>query len=120
MRGKSVPFSILIILCTSATLFGQVLTIGPGFGGSPNSSDLAIAATRTDIDLVSPASATGTVVSVHVYWSSAGCTNALKIKFFHRSGNTLTMTAERGPFTPNGGESTLVMSPAVSVQQGDL
>jgi hypothetical protein len=112
--------SILIILLTSATAFGQVLTIGPNFSGAPNSSDLAIAAVRTDIDLVSPASATGTVTSVHVYWSSSGCTNALKIKFFHRSGNTLTMTAERGPFTPSGGESTIAMSPAVSVEQGDL
>jgi hypothetical protein len=43
------------------------LTIGPNFSGSPNSSDLAIAATRTDIDLVSPAGATGNVSSVHVY-----------------------------------------------------
>src|SRR5882724_4183688 len=120
MRRKSVPFSILIILLTSATLFGQALTIGPGFGGSPNSSDTAIGPTRTDIDLVSPASGTGTVTSVHVYWSSSGCTNAMKIKFFHRTGNTLTMTAERGPFTPAGGDNTLAMSPAVSVTQGDL
>jgi hypothetical protein len=108
------------LLLLAAPLVSQVLTIGPGFSGSPNSSDTAIAPVRTNIDLVSPASATGTVTSVHVYWSSSGCTNAMKIKFFRRSGNTLTMTAERGPFTPAGGESTIAMSPAVSVQQGDL
>ena len=119
MRKSSFLLSFILLLL-AAPLFPQPLTIGPNFSGSPNSSDLAIAATRTDIDLVSPASATGSVTSVHVYWSAAGCTNAMKIKFFHRSGNTLTMTAERGPFTPSGGESTLAMSPTVSVQQGDL
>lgn len=119
MFKRIVRFSVPLFLM-AAPLFPQALTIGPGFAGSPNSSDLAIAPVRTDIDLVSPASATGTVTSVHVYWSAAGCTNALKIKFFHRSGNTLTMTAERGPFTPAGGESTIAMSPTVPVQQGDL
>src|SRR4029077_6450512 len=58
--------------------------------------------------------------SVHVYWSSSGCTNALKIKFFRRSGNTFTMTTERGPFSSTSGDMTLAMSPAVPVLQGDL
>jgi hypothetical protein len=104
----------------AAPLFPQALTIGPNFSGSPNSSDSAVAPTRTDIDLVSPASATGSVTSVHVFWSSSGCTNAIKIKFFHRTGNTLTMTAERGPFTSTTADLNLAMSPAVPVQQGDL
>src|SRR5258706_13540602 len=108
------------LLLLAAPLFPQALTIGPGFGGSPNSSDSATGPVRTDIDLVAPASATGSVTSVHVYWSSSGCTNAMKIKFFHRSGNTLTMTAERGPFTPTGGDNTIAMSPVVPVQQGAL
>lgn len=119
MFKRIVGFSFTLFLM-AVPLFPQALTIGPGFSGSPNASDLNIAPVRTDIDLVSPASATGTVSSVHLYWSAAGCTNALKIKFFHRSGNTLTMTAERGPFTPAGGESTIALSPAVAVQQGDL
>lgn len=110
--------SLLFLMTTP--LFPQVLTIGPGWSGSPNSSDSAIASVRTDIDLVSPASATGTVTSVHVYWSSSGCTNAIKIKFFRRSGNTLTMTAERGPFSSVGSDNTFAMSPVVPVQQGDL
>lgn len=109
-----------LFLLMAAPLFPQALTIGPGFGGSPNSSDSAVAPVRTDIDLVSPASATGTVSSVHVYWSSIGCTNAIKIKFFRRSGNTLTMTAERGPFTSTGADNNFAMSPVVPVQQGDL
>src|SRR5216684_1901784 len=119
MFKQTVRFSCLLLLM-AAPLFPQALTIGPGFGGSPNSSDSAVAAVRTDIDLAGPASATGTVTSVHTYWSSGGCTNAMKIKFFRRSGNTLTMTAERGPFTPTGGDNTIAMSPAVPVLQGDL
>ena len=119
MFKRIVRFSFLSLLM-AAPLFPQALTIGPGFSGSPNSSDSAIAATRTDIDLVSPASATGSVTSVHVYWSSSGCTNAIKIKFFHRTGNTLTMTTERGPFSSSGSDNTFAMSPAVPVQQGDL
>ncbi|HEX9458083.1 MAG TPA: hypothetical protein VGA84_03010 [Thermoanaerobaculia bacterium] len=119
MFKRVVRFSFPILLM-AAPLFPQALTIGPGFSGSPNSSDSATGPVRTDIDLVSPANATGTVSSVHVYWSSSGCTNAMKIKFFHRSGNTLTMTAERGPFTPVGGDNTIAMSPVVPVQQGDL
>jgi hypothetical protein len=118
MFKRIVP--IFPFLLIAAPMFSQVLTIGPGFAGSPNSSDSAIAAVRTDIDLVSPASATGSVTSVHYFWSAGGCTNAAKIKFFRRSGNTLTMTAERGPFTPAGGDNNQAMSPAVSVLQGDL
>lgn len=119
MRTRFFPLSLLVFLM-AVSLFSQTLTIGPNFSGSPNASDTAIAPVRTDIDLVSPASATGNVTSVHFYWSSGGCTNAVKIKFFHRAGNTLTMTAERGPFTPSGGESTIPLSPVVPVQQGDL
>ena len=113
-------FVSILLFLMAVPLFSQTLLIGPGFSGSPNASDTSVGPVRTDIDLVTPATATGTVTSVHVYWSSSGCTNAMKIKFFHRTGNTLTMTAERGPFTPLVGESTVAMSPAVSVQQGDL
>jgi hypothetical protein len=107
------------VLLVTPGLFGQALTIGSTYGGSPNSSDSAIASTRTDVSL-QPASANGTIDTVHVYWSSLGCTNALKIKFFHRVGNTLTLTAERGPFTSTSSDMTLPISPAVTVQQGDL
>jgi hypothetical protein len=119
MLKRTVRFSSLLLL-VAAPLFPQALTIGPGFGGSPNSSDSVVGPVRTDIDLSQPASATGSVTSVHVYWSSIGCTNALKIKFFRRSGNTFTMTAERGPFTSTASDMTLAMSPAVPVLQGDL
>ncbi len=107
------------VLLVAPALFGQALTIGTSYGGTPNSSDLAISPTRTDISL-QPASANGTIDTVHVYWSSTGCSNALKIKFFRRAGNTLTLTAERGPFSTTVSDNTFSMSPAVTVQQGDL
>lgn len=107
------------LLLFAATAFGQTLTIGQTFGGPPNASDGFVNTTQTDVSLA-PATANGTISQVHVYWSSSGCTNAVKIKFFHRAGNTFTMYDERGPFTPSGGDSLLLMFPSVTVQQGDL
>lgn len=109
----------LIMLTLPVSLFGVTLTVGNDFT-SPNASDGNIGATRTDIDLVHPATHTGSVSSVKIYWSSSGCANAFKIKFFRRVGETLTMTAERGPFTPTASVYTATLTPAVSVQQGDL
>ncbi len=106
-------------LLVSSNAFGQALTVGTTYGGSPNSSDSAVSPTRTDVSL-QPASANGTIDTVHVYWSSLGCTNALKIKFFHRTGNALTLSAERGPFTSTASDMTIPMSPAVTVAEGDL
>src|SRR5262249_34981563 len=85
---------------------------------SPNASDVNLSTTQTDIDLLSPANATGTVDTATFHWS-AGCLNAVKIKFFRRSGDTLTMTAERGPFN-TAFSNTVALSPSVSVQEGDL
>ncbi|HEX6086942.1 MAG TPA: hypothetical protein VF266_20600 [Thermoanaerobaculia bacterium] len=101
------------------SLYGITLTVGNEFT-SANASDGNIGAIRTDIDLVHPATHTGTVSSAKIYWSSSGCANAFKIKFFRRVGETLTMTAERGPFTPAANVYTATLTPAVAVQQGDL
>jgi hypothetical protein len=100
-------------------LLAATLTIGNDIS-SPNSSDGNIGTIRTDIDLVHPATHTGQVTSAKVYWSSSGCADALKLKFFRRIGDTLTMTAERGPFTPTSNVYTAALTPPVSVQQGDL
>jgi hypothetical protein len=108
-----------MFLLLPVQLFAVTLTMGNDIP-SPNSSDSTVAATRTDIDLVHPASHTGSVSSAKVYWSQAGCASALKIKFFRRVGDTLTLTAERGPFTSGAGLFTVTLTPAVNVQQGDL
>jgi hypothetical protein len=111
--------ALLLCLVLPGPLFALTLTIGNDVT-TPNASDGAIGATRTDIDLVHPATHTGNVCSAKVYWSASGCTNALKIKFFRRVGDTLTLTAERGPFTPTSSLYTATLTPPVAVQQGDL
>src|SRR5260221_6601507 len=93
-----VALPVILSMLVVPLAFGQTLTVGVDVT-TPNSSDSAIAATRTDISLNNPATATGTVASVKVYWSALGCANAFKVKFFRRVGDTLTLTAERGPFT---------------------
>ncbi|HEX7192725.1 MAG TPA: hypothetical protein VF381_14250 [Thermoanaerobaculia bacterium] len=114
-----VVFLFVLTFLVAPLTFGQALTMGVDIA-SPNSSDSAIAPTRTDISLDNPATATGNVASVKVYWSSAGCTNALKIKFFRRVGDNLTLTSERGPFSTTASVNTYAMTPPVAVQQGDL
>lgn len=119
MRAARFFLSLLLFLVLPLPLFAVTLTIG-NESVTVTSGDGNVGAIRTDIDLVHPASHTGSVSSARLYWSSTSCTNALKIKFFRRVGDTLTMTAERGPFTPTANYYTATLTPAVSVQQGDL
>jgi hypothetical protein len=118
MKARVMSLFVSTLLVAPLT-FGQTLTMGVDIA-SPNSSDSAIAATRTDISLDNPATATGNVTSVKVYWSSSGCANALKIKFFRRVGDNLTLINERGPFSTTANVMTYAMTPPVAVQQGDL
>jgi hypothetical protein len=119
MRAARFALTLLLFGFLALPLSAATLTVGNDVP-SPNSSDGNVGATRTDIDLVHPATHTGNVTTAKVYWSSTGCANALKIKFFRRVGDTLTMTAERGPFTPTTNVYTATLSPAVAIQQGDL
>ena len=105
---------------TAAPLLAQTLTIGTNFSGVPTDSDSNSTPVRTVIDSFAPASATGIVTSARVYWSQAGCPNALKVKFFRLGQSSLTMIAERGPFTPTSRDFTVSLSPPVAVQKGDL
>lgn len=116
---RAARFLFLLSLFVCFPLFALTLTVGNDVT-TPNSSDGNVAAVRTDVDLVHPATHTGNVSTAKVYWSAAGCTNALKIKFFRRVGDTLTMIGERGPFTPTSNVYTVTLTPPVAVQQGDL
>jgi len=88
--------------------------------------DNAGAAVRTDVSLDNPATKSGTMSVVKLRWSTDNCTNAFKVKFFRRIGDTLTMTAERGPFSStsstvfNAGVTTVALDPPVDVLQGDF
>ena len=119
MRAARFLIPLLVILLVPLPLAAVTLTMG-NEAPTPNASDSNLGAVRTDIDLVHPATHTGSVGTVKFYWAASGCTNAVKIKFFRRVGDTLTMFAERGPFSTTTNYNTVTMTPAVSVRQGDL
>ncbi|HUJ15202.1 MAG TPA: hypothetical protein VL284_15555 [Thermoanaerobaculia bacterium] len=100
----------------------NTLRIGNVTNTTPDRSDMGIGSVvHTDIDLNTPATGTGTISNVYLYWNGDTCPNVAKIKFFRRSVDQLTMFAERGPFNLSGsGVIALTLTPAVSVQQGDL
>ena len=90
------------------------LPANPNFGFNP--SPVAI----TAVDLAAPATGAGNMTSATFIWSLAPCAVAVKIKFFRRSGDLLTFLAQRGPFDVTANTQTVALSPAVSVQAGDL
>ena len=114
-------FTLFVALGCSSRLLGVTLTVGNDFT-TINTSDAVTSVIRTDIDLVHPATHSGAVATAKVFWGASGCTNAFKIKFFRRVGDTLTLVAERGPFTSSLSSfiNTVALTPSVSLQQGDL
>jgi len=115
-RALGVAFFSLT-LCGAAE--AQTITAGslppsPNFGFNPTPVML------TAVDLSSPATGSGDMVSAAFIWSVAPCASTVKIKFFRRSGDTLLFLAERGPFNVNATTDSVLLSPAVSVQAGDL
>jgi len=87
-----------------------------------NSSDANFPTPQTDVSLENPATGSGSIDTVTFAWN-ASCSGVAKIKFFHRTGNTLNMFAERGPFNTFAiGRVTQVvpLNPPVGVAPGDL
>lgn len=107
--------TVLLTSLLAASAFGQ--TIG-NYTLFNNSSVLNNPAPFTVVDLNSPATTNGNIGAVTFYWNEA-CPAGAKVKFFRRSGNTFTMTAERGPFSV-GGNTTVTLTPPVPVLEGDL
>ncbi|HNX49780.1 MAG TPA: hypothetical protein PLS53_04710 [Thermoanaerobaculaceae bacterium] len=112
-------FVALAALVIAAGMSAQGLTVGNNVT-TPNSSDGNIGVVRTVIDLAHPANATGNLTSATFYWANTGCTNAVKVKVFRRVGDTFTLVAERGPFSPTSSPFTTPLSPPAPVLQGDL
>lgn len=111
-------FALGAALALASAAGAQVLTMGNTV--TPNLSDVAVADIRTDVDLVHPATATGTIDVATFTWSDPACPSAAKIKVFRRQGNTLVFIAERGPFDVTAFSMTVSLVPAIDVQQGDL
>ena len=109
--------AIFFLLSANIVVADQSLTIGNPI--APNRADLQNAPVRTDIDLHRPASGSGSVSGVTYNWTSDSCSDSFKIKFFRRIGETLRMSAERGPFAVSS-DHAVSLVPQVPVQQGDL
>jgi hypothetical protein len=82
----------------------------------------SFSAPETVIDLSHPANASGNLTQATFGWGAV-CSSVVKIKVFHRTGSTLTMTGERGPFDSGDddghGNHTVALSPPLPIQQGD-
>lgn len=112
---------LLVVLALLAALAAPAqVTVGV-MPNTLNSSDANFPTPQTDVSLENPATGSGSITTVTFGWNAA-CTGVAKIKFFRRSGNTLTQTAERGPFDTLSGRNvqTASLSPGVDVQAGDL
>ena len=109
--------ALLLSLLFAPAAMAVTVTIGNRVTAN---AGVAVSATpRTTVDLVHPATHTGTLDTARLEWS-ATCSNAVKVKFFRRAGDTMTMTAERGPFSTLVAAFQVALSPPVQVQQGDL
>ena len=74
----------------------------------------------TIVDLSSPATAAGSINTAAVNFFARDCAAGFKVKFFTRSGDTLTQIAERGPFNVNNVLMKITLSPPVTVPAGAL
>ena len=79
---------------------------------------------QTFIDLVHPANRDGNLTTASMIWSfvptPASCTAGFKIKIIRKQTGLFVVAAERGPFPPQEGFSTVTLSPPIPVLTGDL
>jgi hypothetical protein len=118
LLGVLLPSALVLSAAASGAL-AQNLEIGANVA-VPNSVDVPVAEVRTDIDLTTPATGTGTLDTATFQWSDLGCTAAVKLKFFRRQVDTLVFLEERGPYDSVGTPTQVTLSPPVQVQEGDL
>jgi len=104
---------LLVAFTAGAQTIGNYTFLG-------NGSALNQDTPYTVVDLNSPATEAGTIGTVSVRSSRFDCTDGFKLKFFRRSGNTLTSIDERGPFSLNGTNTTVQLVPPVTVKRNDL
>ena len=120
MRSRRVSLGVLLaVFLAAGPLAAQVLQMGNDIA-SPNAADAGTADVRTDIDLVTPATATGSIDTASFVWSAFPCASTVKIKVFRRQADTLHFVDERGPFDVTGGTTTVALTPPIAVEQGDL
>lgn len=116
---------IVIAVALFAALPVFAVTIGElQPGGGTVASRGGTLAPLTIISFARPALESGSVDRATVIWtgaSTAGCEDAFKIKFFRVSQESgVQVLAERGPFDAALGINNVTLTPAVSIQAGDL
>jgi hypothetical protein len=116
---RKAVFFLLLHSFVAAVAVAQI-TVGV-MPSTLNSSDANFPTPQTDVSLENPVTGSGNIDTVTFGWN-ATCTGVAKIKFFHRTGNTLTMFAERGPFDTlvSGRTQFVTLNPPVGVAPGDL
>ena len=118
-------FPVVALWALAAVGAAQTLDMGawpPGY--EFDRTPLEPEAVQTFVDLYSPATATGSIVTASFMWSAVPCPAAAKLKVFRRRGETLVFVAERGPFEPVSNNdqnvTSVTLDPPVDVQHGDL
>jgi hypothetical protein len=106
----------VLAILLAAGVSAQTLTVGNNVS-SPN---MGIGGMITVVDLTAPANASGTLDHATFYWSNNACSAAAKLKVFRRVGDAFTLVAQRGPFSIAGNATTVALSPAIPVLEGDL
>jgi hypothetical protein len=114
-------FAIVVVLF-AASLDAQPLTVGTQIVDQGGTATITNGGPVTYVNLSAGATANGTVNKATVSWS-ATCSNAFKIVFLRETFNSVaafTLVATRGPFNAVNGRNEVTLSPAVTVNQGDL
>jgi hypothetical protein len=120
--------AIVLGVCLGVVAVNSMAQVTLGRLYPPSVSATIGSATQTPytfIDVMHPATGSGTVLRAIVRWvgaPSTPCTSAFKLKFLKQTsvvGSFSTVT-ERGPFQANNGRNEILLSPAVTVAQGDL
>src|SRR5213075_1670861 len=118
----------LVGVCFSVVAISAMAQVTVGRLYPPSVSATIGSATQTPytfIDVMHPATASGTVLRAVVRWTSAPatpCANAFKLKFLKQTSvvGSFSAVTERGPFPASSGRNEILLSPAVNVVQGDL
>src|SRR5204862_336476 len=124
MRLRAIVFGV----CFSVVAVSSMAQITLGRLYPPSVAATIGSATQTPytyIDVMHPATASGNVLRAVVRWTSAPstpCTSAFKLKFLRPTSvvGSFSAVTERGPFPASNGRNEILLSPAVTVSQGDL
>ena len=118
---RRVMFVSLVLAASCLSLRAQDVLMG-GVASPRIFLETTNSAQSTFVDLAHPANGAGSLTHAVVRLFGI-CNPAFRIKFIRPNGTNLNVFAERGPFATSstaGGLNDVALSPAVTVQPGDL